>query len=234
MVRIKFVGHACFIIETKKSKIIVDPFLSNNPLANYKEKDLEGLDLALITHAHSDHLGDSIELERRGVKIVGIYDLGVLLKSFFGVRDFVGMNKGGKFTYKDLEVYMLNASHSSSLYYNGRIYYAGEPASFLIKTEDISIFHAGDSALIKDYEIYPEIFGKIDLVLLPVGGFFTMDINQAKKAAKMLKAKYFIPMHYNTFDLIKVEREDLEKLKDDLGKENIEVLLLNPGEIIEL
>jgi L-ascorbate metabolism protein UlaG (beta-lactamase superfamily) len=202
-------------------------------LANFNEEDLKA-SYILVTHGHQDHLGDAISIHKRFKgNIVGIFELCLLLKKFYGV-DCIGMNKGGMFKDKDLSFYMLDAKHSSSVLINGIPYYAGEPASYLIKIGSKILFHAGDTMLFEDLRSYSKYFGKIDVAMLPIGGFFTMDVNQAKIALEYLKPKILVPMHYNTFPQIRVNERSLKDLVDSAETLGIEAVLLQPGEALEL
>jgi Predicted Zn-dependent hydrolases of the beta-lactamase fold len=109
------------------------------------------------------------------------------------------------------------------------IYYGWEnPGSFVIKVDDRIIYHAGDTMVFEDMKLIPKIVGDIDLALLPIGGHYTMDINQALIAIEYLKPKNVIPMHYNTFHVIETKPEILKKSK------NTNVIILNPGDSIEI
>ena len=229
MVKIKWLGHAAFTVEGKKVKLIIDPFLKDNPAAKYEEKDLENLDLILVTHGHSDHLGDTIELANKtNAAVIAIYELAqYLLKR--GVLSVISMNIGGTVEFKETKVTMVKAEHSSS--YDGQ--YMGNPAGYVIQIDGKNIYHAGDTALFKDMELIGEMFN-IDLALLPVGGVFTMDTKQAIKAIEMLKPKMVIPMHYNTWEIIKVTKEELEEFKEKAKEKGVEVKILNPGESLEI
>ncbi len=229
MVKVKWLGHAAFLIKGEKVKVIVDPFLKGNSKAKYDEKELEDLDLILVTHGHADHLGDTIELANKtNAAVVGIYELTqYLLKK--GVLEVIGMNIGGTIEFKGVKVTMVPALHSSS--YEG--VYLGEPAGFVIEIDNKVIYHAGDTGLTKEMDLIGEMFN-IDLALLPVGGVFTMDTKQALKAIEMLKPKKVIPMHYNTWDVIAVPKAELEEFKEKAKEKGTEVIILEPGEETEL
>ncbi len=217
MVKVKYLGHAAFLLEGEK-RILIDPFISGNPSASYEEKDLENIDLILVTHAHGDHLGDTVEIAKRnGCKVVTIYEIAEYLKGK-GVNA-VGMNFGPT-VIDGIEIVMVPAVHSST--FEGKT--MGNPAGFIIKLGEKRVYHAGDTAVFYDMKLYAELY-PIDIALLPIGGHFTMDVNQANKAIELIKPKYVIPMHYNTWPLIEA---DPSKLKGS------EIIVLKPGEEKEI
>ena len=229
MVEIKFIGHAAVLIKGEKVKLIVDPFLKGNPVAKYDEKDLEDLDLILVTHGHGDHLGDTLELANKtNSAIVAIYELAqYLLKK--GALEVISMNIGGEIEFKGVKINMVKAEHSSS--FEG--IYLGNPTGFVIEIDNKVIYHPGDTGLFKDMELIGEMFN-VDLAFLPIGGVFTMNTKQALKAIEMLKPKKVIPIHYNTWDIIKVPKEELEEFKEKAKEKGAEVIILDPGEKFNL
>ncbi|MGC9133568.1 MAG: metal-dependent hydrolase [Nanopusillaceae archaeon] len=229
MVDIKWIGHACFLIKGSYGNILIDPFIYENPVAKYNKEDLEDIDLILITHGHSDHIGNAIEIaEKNNATIIGIYELTRYLGKF-GVKT-IGMNFGGRYIHNNIEIYLFPAIHSSGFIDDqDNIIYLGEPGSFVIKIDDRIIYHAGDTMVFEDMKLIPKIVGNIDLALLPIGGHFTMDVEQALIAIEYLKPKKVIPMHYNTWNMIKANPYELkEKAKDT------EVIILEPSGEIEI
>ncbi len=212
--KLKYLGHSAFLID---NRILIDPWISN-PLYKGKPEEFKDVKLILVTHGHGDHVGDALEIARiSGAKIVSIYELGNLLESE-GVKT-IKMNIGGTIEWEDYLIKMVPAIHSNS--YKGR--YAGMPAGFLIETPDgIRIYHAGDT------DVFCEMkFIKTDIALLPIGGYYTMDIFDALKAVELIKPRIVIPMHYNTFPEIETDPEVFVDKVLELG---VDATVLKPGE----
>lgn len=224
MVGIRFLGHAAFEIKGSK-RILIDPFLTGNPRATAKPEDFDKVDLVLITHAHGDHLGDAVEIAKRtGAKIVAMYDISTyLIESNKGITT-VGMNYGPT-EIDGVKIVQVPAWHSSS---DGKTN-IGNPCGYIVEIDGVKIYHAGDTYVFKDMELFAELYG-IDVALLPIGGHFTMGPKEAAKAVELLKPKYVIPMHYNTFPPIAQNPEEFRELVGDKA----EVVILDPGEIFEI
>ncbi|EEB72966.1 metal-dependent hydrolase [Thermococcus sp. AM4] len=223
MVKVRFLGHAAFLIEGSK-KILIDPFLSGNPQAAVKPEEVEA-DLILITHAHGDHIGDAVEIAKRtGAKIVAMYDIANYI-SEQGNVEVIGMNYGPT-EIDGVGIVQVPAWHSSS---DGK-YGIGNPCGYIVKLDGKTIYHAGDTFVFLDMGLFSELYGPIDLALLPIGGHFTMGPKEAAKAVELLKPKKVVPMHYNTWPPISADPEEFKKLVGDKA----EVVILKPGESLEL
>lgn len=231
MIRIKWFGHSAFLIYGDKGNILIDPYLNQNPLSPVKAKDLNNIDIILVTHGHFDHLGDTIEIASNNKsKVIAIAELSSYLSKFD--IDTIGMNFGGKVEINGIKIWMFPAVHSSSIIdENGNIIYLGNPASFVIEYDGKKIYHAGDTMVFKDMELISKIVDGIDLALLPIGGRYIMDVDQALIAIDLLKPKYVIPMHYNTWNIIKA---DPYYLKEKAEEKGVKVFILKPGEEIEI
>jgi L-ascorbate metabolism protein UlaG (beta-lactamase superfamily) len=231
MVLVRWFGHSAFLIEGSAGRVLIDPYLNENPASPVKAKDIRDVDLILVTHGHGDHLGDAVEIaQSTKAKVIGIYELALYL-SKFGV-DTIGMNYGGTVNVNGIKVSMVPAWHSSSfLDESGEIIYLGNPAGFVVEIDDRVIYHAGDTMIFKDMELIRDVFGPIDLALLPIGGRFVMDVDQALKALDLLKPKYAMPMHYNTWSLI---RADPYYFQQEAEKKGVKVFVPSPGEAIEI
>jgi len=220
---ITWFGHSNFLIESDE-KILIDPFFKGNPVIKDDQLvDKVEPDIVVVTHAHGDHLGDTVEIcKRTGALAVANFEIANYLTSK-GVNAHP-LHIGGKKTFKWGFIKLVPAVHGSS-FPDGS--YGGNPAGVIINTEGKNIYHCGDTGLSYEFKMIGDTID-IDLIMIPVGDNFTMDIHDAKIAARWCRAKKVIPMHYNTFDLISVEKE---KLKDAFKE--FELILLEPGESVE-
>ncbi len=222
MVRLKYLGHASFLIDGEKGSVLIDPFITGNPLAKVDE-DLSP-NLILLTHGHGDHLGDAIDIAKKsGAEMLGVFELMNYCQAK-GVSKVHHAHMGGKISYEFGWVRIVPAFHSSSAP-DGT--YTGNPVGFVINYMGHHFYHAGDTGIFGDMELIGRIH-KVDTALLPIGGTFTMDVEEASEAVKMLRCKYVVPMHYNTFPPIKADPEEFKRMVE---KDNdTEVIILRPGE----
>ena len=223
-IKIIWYGHSAFLLESQRGKnILIDPWL-DNPKAPAGAKDIADVDLILITHGHSDHIGNSVEIAKRtNAKIISIFEISLYI-SDQGITNTQGMNKGGTVDIDGVKVAMVDAKHSSGIDYNGRAIEGGEPAGYIIEFENgFRIYHAGDTALFGDMKLIGEFY-KPDLVILPIGGLYTMGPEEAAYACRLLKPKYIIGMHYGTFPVLTGTPDELRRrLPADLRKRVIEL-----------
>ncbi|MGX7132272.1 MULTISPECIES: metal-dependent hydrolase [Enterococcus] len=223
--KITYHGHSVIAIETQQTNILVDPFITGNRSTDLTV-DTVSADWLLVTHGHSDHLGDTVPIAKRtGATVVSMVEVCSFVAKQ-GVEKTHGMNIGGKFLFPFGTVKMVAAQHSSGYEKDGEMIYLGEPAGFLLEIEGKRIYLAGDTALFSDMAL----FGKegIDIAFLPIGDNFTMGPEDAAQAAKLLQAKKVVPIHYNTFPVI---QQDPQKFIDLLPG-NGEVLSV--GQTIEV
>jgi L-ascorbate metabolism protein UlaG (beta-lactamase superfamily) len=222
MVKVKWLGHAAFLLTTSTGKeIYLDPWLEGNPSFSLKKEDLPPADLVLVTHDHFDHLGDAAELLLAGKgKSAGQPELVGQLKAA-GVPDeqLIGMNIGGSVKVAGITVTMVQAFHSAG---------KGSPVGFILTLEDGKvIYHSGDTGLFGDMELLGRLY-EIDLALLPIGSVFTMDPQQAAVAARLVSPQAVIPMHYGTFPALVQDAAEFVKLTKEEAPE-VEVVVLEPG-----
>lgn len=197
---ITYLGHSSFLIKWNEGEILIDPFIEDE-FDFFKNVKITHI---FLTHGHQDHLGSSVELYKKfKPKIVGSFELTLILNKM-GVleEDLIGINFGGFVSFPFGKVKMVHALHSSSSLINGNLVYAGNPCGYIFKLDDRTIYHMGDTGLSYEFKLIGEI-EKIDLLLIPIGGIYTMDIDDGVMAVKMIKSEYVIPMHYDTFPEIK-------------------------------
>jgi len=221
--RVRWLGHAGFDIEILGRRILIDPWLTGNPMAKNKPEEFKKVDVILVTHDHGDHLGDAIEIAKNtGATFVGIYELSQYALSQ-GVKEAVGMNIGGSTVVKDLEVIMVPAFHSCE---------KGAPVGFVVQHGTESVYHAGDTSVFSDMKLIGELY-KPKLALLPIGSHFTMGPKEAAKAVELIKPKVVIPMHYNTFPVIRQDPHEFEGLVKEVAPE-VRVIIAEVGKWIEI
>lgn len=225
--KVKWFGHAGFQITSEKGKvIIVDPWLTDNPLATCKAEDIPEANVVLVTHDHFDHVADAARIVKAtGATLVGMPETVGRLKEEEKVPDSqivygMGMNIGGSATFDDISITMTQAFHSSQ---------TASPAGYIIRLEDgFTLYHAGDTGIFSSMKLLGELF-HLNLAMLPIGGVFTMDPPQAASAAKLLGVGTVIPMHFKTFPILE---QDASSFKEIMDKEapDIEVVVLDPGQ----
>lgn len=203
MATVTFLGHACFEIRHNDICVIIDPYLSGNPNAEVKPEEIKA-QYVLLTHGHEDHWGDTEAIVKANdATVVACYELAYYAESL-GMKAHA-MHIGGGFDFPFGRVKMTVAPHGSGGGESGQRY-CGVAAGFLLHLGERTIYHAGDTALTYDMKLLSE-FHEVDLALLPIGDNFTMGIDDAVRATSFINPKTVVPMHYNTFDLIKADPE---------------------------
>lgn len=209
--KIKYLSHSGFLIDD----LVVDPFLTGNENAPVKPGDV-ACRVVCITHDHKDHIGDAFNIAKTNkATVVAVHEIAVEAEKKKLAAE--GMNMGGNIEVAGWKIKMIQAVHSSSL---------GSPAGFVLEKDGKKIYHAGDTALFTSMSFLEA--DDIDIALLPIGGRYTMDVEDALIAITLIKPKLVIPMHYNTFPEIKV---DPNELKDDSP---VPVKILKPGQETEV
>ena len=225
--KITYLGHATILLEINNSKLLFDPFISGNPLAqNIKIEDIHA-DYIFITHGHQDHVLDVETIAKNcDAKLVSNFEI----ISWYELKGLKGhpMNIGGKCTFDFGTAKYVNAIHSSVLP-DGT--YGGNPGGFVISTKDSCIYIAGDTALTEDMKIIPLTCPKLDLAILPIGDNFTMGYEDALIASDYIKCNKIMGCHYDTFPPIVIDKE---KATSFFKSKNKELLLPKIGESIEI
>ncbi|MAP54660.1 metal-dependent hydrolase [Altibacter sp.] len=225
--KITFYGQNSLAIEVSGTHILVDPFISGNPLAKDKVniEDLKA-DYILLTHAHQDHILDAEAIAKRtDAMIVSNYEIATHYENKgFNVHP---MNHGGSWDFEFGKVKYVNAIHTSS-FPDGS--YGGQPGGFVIEGEHKNIYIAGDTALTLDMKLIP-MRVSLDLAILPIGDNFTMGVEDAIIASDFVKCDKVLGVHYDTFGYIEIDHEEAKRKFYDAGKD---LMLLAIGESIEL
>lgn len=223
MLSIKWLGHAAFEIEIAGKRVLIDPFLRESPASPLKPEDLQHIDVIVITHDHMDHFGDSVEIAKKhNSTIVSIYETANKAASQ-GVQNCIGMNVGGTVKIDGLSISLTPAFHSMS----------SNPCGALLSDGKTSIYHAGDTTVFHDMKLVRQLY-KPSIALLPIGGFYTMGPWEAALATALIKPKVVIPMHYNTFDVIKQDPEEFRRGLRKMKIKGVKLVILKPGEVFQI
>lgn len=234
-VKLTWIGHASFILETPGGKrALIDPWMTGNPVCPESLHDPGDVDLILLSHGHSDHTGDVLRLakEKSPAAVICMIELGDYLGSK-GVENIIGGNKGGTLSAEGVSVTLTHAFHSSSYgEEDGTIVYTGEPAGLIITLENgYRIYFAGDTTVFGDMALIGELY-KPDLAMLPIGDFFTMGPMEAAKAVELLGVKHVLGMHYGTFPLLVGTPQGLRDELAKRGLTDVVVEELKPGDTL--
>lgn len=224
--KLRYFSHSAFQITTGKGKkILIDPFLDDNPNSPVKSNQVDA-DYIILTHGHGDHLGDAFKIANRCDSLFICLNE---LANYCSEKGFKAHNMhiGGSHLFEFGKVKLTIAHHGSMTPDN---YYAGEPSGVVLTIEGKSIYHTGDTGLFYDMKLIGEMT-KLDYMLLPIGDNFTMGIEDAVKAVELANPKIAIPMHYNTFPIINADPFEFKKKVEAIGKQCI---VMKFGEEIEL
>jgi L-ascorbate metabolism protein UlaG (beta-lactamase superfamily) len=226
-----WLGHAAFHLRTPGGKHLwIDPWLAN-PRFPAEWKRPAQVDAILLTHGHSDHVGDAVALAREhGAEVVGSFEMCLWMKSK-GASEIRPMNKGGTQKVAGLDVTMVAADHSSGIDDNGATIYGGEACGYVITLENgYRLYHAGDTNVFLDMQLIRDLYAP-ELACLPIGGHFTMGPREAARAVELLGVRHVVPMHYGTFPILAGTPEALTA-ELSKGRSGASVLALAPGETL--
>jgi L-ascorbate metabolism protein UlaG (beta-lactamase superfamily) len=219
-----FLGQSGFHVQTNGHSVLIDPFLTDNPLAVNSPEEFSP-SFIVLTHAHGDHVGDTeVIAGRSGATVVSSNEIAAYLAKK-GLKTH-GMNPGGSREFPFGKLKFTPAWHSSS-FEDGT--YGGMPMGVILEAEGKRVYHAGDTALFSDMTLIGR--GGLDAALLPIGDNFTMGPEDALEAVKLLEPKLTVPMHYDTWDLI---AQDAEAFKAAVETQGLKCVVLEPGQTLEL
>jgi len=225
--RLTFYGHACFMVEVNGKKLLFDPFITPNELAkDIHINDIEA-DYILLSHGHRDHVTDAAAIAKStGATIIANFEVAMWFAAK-GIEKYHPMNHGGKWKFDFGTVKCVNAVHTSAMPDGS---YGGNPMGFVITSDEKNFYYAGDTALTLDMQLIPT-FANIDFSVLPIGDNFTMGIEDAAAAAKMVKCNKVVGVHYDTFGYIKIDHNEAKNI---FKKNDLDLLLPAIGETIDI
>jgi L-ascorbate metabolism protein UlaG (beta-lactamase superfamily) len=232
---ITWLGHATLLLEAPDGrKLLIDPWIEGNPKFPDAFRPIESADVIALTHAHGDHLGDTVEVAARtGAPVVCVPELAAYLGSR-GVSEVVEMNKGGTVDLDGLRITMVPAQHSSGLAVDdGPQYDGGEPVGFILRHEGMATTYvAGDTTVFGDMRLIRDLYAP-ELGIVPIDGNYNMGPYEAAYALELLGVPRALPVHWGTFPLL---AGTPDALRDELARRNVtcEVLALDPGDSASL
>jgi L-ascorbate metabolism protein UlaG (beta-lactamase superfamily) len=227
--RITWLGHATVLIQTAKgTNILIDPFIAQNPKYPKDVVLPAKIHYILLTHGHGDHISDAAPVAaRHNSTVVAIYELAAYLANK-GVAHTIGMNLGGTVQLEDVAVTMVEAKHSSGAQDEDGDHYVGVAVGFVLTIANGPVlYHAGDTAVFSDMRLIHELYLP-EVVMLPIGGHYTMDPKEASMAVRLLEPKIVLPIHFGTFPPLTGTPEQLAALVDA----SVQVVRWTPGESI--
>ena len=231
-VKVTYYGHSAFKLVSPTGKVVlIDPWLDNPLAPSGTKSSLDRVDLILVTHGHGDHLGNTVEIARKfNSTVLAIYEISNYLASQ-GVSKAVGMNKDGTYVFEGIKATMVDATHSSTIDTGRGTIPGGEAAGFIVEFENgFKVYHTGDTGFTGVMPIIGDFY-KPDLLMIPIGGLFTLGPESAAYAVKLIKPRWIIPMHYRTFPPLTGTPEAFREALDPEYREKL--IVLSPGETAE-
>jgi L-ascorbate metabolism protein UlaG (beta-lactamase superfamily) len=227
---ITWLGHSAWELVSRDGvRLLVDPFLSDNPKTPEDRRTVEAVDVVLLTHGHADHTGDILEIAGRlqPQVVTGVEIAGALAER--GVENATGINKGGSTEVRGLRFTATTAEHSGAIQLGGEVVGYCEPMGWMITFEDgFRIYHAGDTGVFGDMALLGELY-RPDVAILPIGDFFTMGPYEAAHAVRLLGVQHVVPTHWGTFPVFTGTPDELRAELGKLGLSGVTVHDVAPG-----
>ncbi len=239
MTRLIFHWHSFVEIETNQGSILIDPFITENPKCDISLEDILQKDILMIgvTHWHTDHIWDTVKLAKSsGAKVVCSFELANYFMDTCGLDNVQSMHIWGSYNSDFYSLKLVQAVHWGWIWKEGwnkqkrMQIYPTKASGFVFSLEDYTVYHAWDTALTYDMKLLKDM--DIDVAFLPIGDNFTMGVDDAVKACKFIDPNIVVPIHYDTWDVIKVDSTEFAKkvMLENLAKPKV----LNPGQLIDL
>lgn len=227
MATLTFHGHAtCSVVKKDGTHLVIDPFFGDNPACDLSVEEVAA-DWILVTHGHADHLADALPLARRtGATVISTVEVVSYLESR-GLEKGHGMNIGGARDFPFGRLKLVHAIHGGMVQGEGGAAYTTPCAGLVLEVDGVRIYHAGDTALTMDMQL---LKGRVDVALLPIGDNFTMGPEDAARAVEFIEPRVVIPIHYDTWPVIRQDPEELVRLVGDRAQ----IRVLEPGDSLEL
>ena len=213
--KVQFLGHGSFLITLNGTNLLIDPFISGGPGKDIIDINTISADYILLTHGHGDHVADAETIAKRtGATIVSNFEI-VTWYENLGIKGHA-MNHGGKYKFDFGTIKYVYATHSSSMPDGS---YAGNPGGFVIWDDNHSIYVAGDTGLTMDMKLIPMLCPKLDVAIFPIGDNFTMGYEEAILASDFVKCNNVIACHYDSMEVIKIDKQQISKVFNEKAKE---------------